>query len=214
MLIQQVSHVSEREVLNQQAYMLFYVRDIKSLGPRKPVDIAKQENMKMNVNANGVRTSSSLNQGLKKLIQNGPAETRFSGAFSSTAEAPKNTSSVDSSKVSLSKDVSVQQGNKLILAESLMQGIKPLSGPSSQTQSQKDSQERISGKDHCHHNVKVLVAPAAEDVSRCNENGISKEDQDSLSIASRVHDQKNSAAKHVTSETSQKVIYMYFLNVL
>ncbi|KAF7806524.1 ubiquitin carboxyl-terminal hydrolase 23 [Senna tora] len=159
-----VSHVSEREVLDQQAYMLFYVRDIKSLVPRKPVDILK-ENMKADVNANGIRASSTLNRGLDELVQNGPAETRFSGAFSTTAEAPKNSSNVDSLKVSLLKDVSVQQGNSLIVAESFMQD-----------------------GDH---------------VSRCVENGISKEDKDSTSMASTVNDSQKPDAKLVTNETSQ-----------
>ncbi|CAL0307069.1 unnamed protein product [Lupinus luteus] len=68
-----VSHVSEREVLNQQAYMLFYVRDRKSIVPRKPVDIAKKENMKVNLNAN--RDSSTSHQ-LLKAVTNGPVDNK------------------------------------------------------------------------------------------------------------------------------------------
>ena len=78
-LIQQVGHVSEREVLNQQAYMLFYVRDRKNIVPKKPVDIAQKENMKANVNANKAALNS--NQALKKeLIPTGQAETLLSNA--------------------------------------------------------------------------------------------------------------------------------------
>lgn len=200
--------MSEREVLNQQAYMLFYVRDIKSLVSKRPVEIAKKDNMKMNVNANGVRVSSTLKQGLDELVQKGSTDTRFNGVCPSTAEAPKNTSNFDPLKVSLSKDVLVHQG------------LEPKSEASSHTQPQKDSsavvsvanseRECLSSLDpsvegRCHpHDMKVLVAQAGEDGSRCNEDGISKE-KNSLSMTSTVDDPQNAAAKLVTNETSHNV---------
>ncbi|OIW18627.1 hypothetical protein TanjilG_13379 [Lupinus angustifolius] len=72
-----VSHVSEREVLNQQAYMLFYVRDRKSIVPRKPVDIAKKENMKVNVNLNvNANRDSSTSHHELKAVTNGPVDNK------------------------------------------------------------------------------------------------------------------------------------------
>ncbi|KAF1887570.1 hypothetical protein Lal_00040624 [Lupinus albus] len=129
-----VSHVSEREVLNQQAYMLFYVRDRKGIVPRKPIDIAKQENMNLNVNAN--RDSSTSNQVLKE-VTNGPMENKSC----SITESQKNMSNVYSTRVSFTKDAIVQQKNNLILPESLMQSEKLVSGLSPQLQPQKGSQE-------------------------------------------------------------------------
>ncbi|OIW19497.1 hypothetical protein TanjilG_06952 [Lupinus angustifolius] len=132
-----VSHVSEREVLNQQAYMLFYVRDRKGIVPRKPVDIAKQENMKLNVNAN--RDSSTSNQVLKE-VTNGPMENKSCESCLIT-EPQKNMSNVGSTRVPFMKDAIVQQKNNLILPESLVQSEKLVSGLSSQLQPQKGSQE-------------------------------------------------------------------------
>ncbi|CAN1165262.1 Ubiquitin carboxyl-terminal hydrolase 23 [Linum perenne] len=41
---EKVHHVGEKTVLNQNAYMLFYVRDRKHVAPRKPLDDVKKEN--------------------------------------------------------------------------------------------------------------------------------------------------------------------------
>ncbi|CAN0912164.1 Ubiquitin carboxyl-terminal hydrolase 23 [Linum grandiflorum] len=41
---EKVHHVGEKTVLNQNAYMLFYVRDRKHVAPRKSLDDAKKEN--------------------------------------------------------------------------------------------------------------------------------------------------------------------------
>ncbi|KAK7329937.1 hypothetical protein VNO77_24119 [Canavalia gladiata] len=188
-----VNHVSEREVLNQQAYMLFYVRDRKSIVPRKPSDIINKENMKTNVNGN--RDSSTSNHVLKE-YPNGPAENGFCSGPSLTAEAKKNVSNVDSSKVPFMKDSLVQQKQSVRLPESLMQSKKPVSEPSSKAQSQKDSPEAkselgcLSSLDHAgkdnnlpNNNLKCLATPTADKISMCNENGISREGiKDSLSM--------------------------------
>lgn len=116
-LLKQVSHVSEREVLNQQAYMLFYVRDRKSIVPRKPVDIAKKENMKTNLNVN--RESSTSNH----VLQEYP-----NGTIENKAE----------------KDALVLQKHNVILAESLMQSKRHGSELSSKAQAQNDSPDGLS----------------------------------------------------------------------
>ncbi|KAH1262658.1 Ubiquitin carboxyl-terminal hydrolase 23 [Glycine max] len=167
-----VSHVSEREVLNQQAYMLFYVRDRKNIVPRKPVDIAKKENMKTNVNGN--RESSTSNH----VLQEYP-----NGTIENKAE----------------KDALVLQKHNVILAESLMQSKRHGSELSSKAQAQNDSPDGLSvakselgclssldhsGKDYSlPHNLKSLAAPVGEKNNLRYENVISKEGiKDSPSI--------------------------------
>ncbi|KAM7266818.1 hypothetical protein ACFE04_008984 [Oxalis oulophora] len=56
----QVGQVNERTVMNQKAYMLFYVRDRKKFLSRKPVDILQKENL--NGDVNGKKICSNLNQ--------------------------------------------------------------------------------------------------------------------------------------------------------
>ncbi|KAL2338516.1 hypothetical protein Fmac_012962 [Flemingia macrophylla] len=184
-----VSHVSEREVLNQQAYMLFYVRDRKSIVPKKPVDVAKKENMKTNVNGN--RESSNSNHVLKD-YPNNLAENKLR-CEPLTAEAEKKMSHVGSSRNSFIKDAPVPRKQGVILAESLMQSKKHGSELSSkgQTQAQKDSSDGLSpakseigclpsldhsGKDYslpC--NLTCSTAPLGEKVNLFNGNVISKE---------------------------------------
>ncbi|KAI4335556.1 hypothetical protein L6164_014192 [Bauhinia variegata] len=211
-----VYHASEREVLNQEAYMLFYVRDQKNIVPRKPVDIAQKENVK--VNTNGIRASSILNQGFKELVQNGPAKIRPSDA-SPSSEAQKNTLNVDSSRVSFMKDVSVQQSNRLVLADSLMQKKESVSEPSfmplpkdSLEGGKSDLIEQLSSLSPSGNvsskpqNLKNLVASAAACINKCNENEISKEGTKStLSMLPTVGDPQNSCSKHVNDETSHKI---------
>ncbi|KAJ6731739.1 UBIQUITIN CARBOXYL-TERMINAL HYDROLASE [Salix purpurea] len=48
----QVRQVSEKTVLEQKAYMLFYVRDRKNVVARKPVDVVKKESMKATLGSN------------------------------------------------------------------------------------------------------------------------------------------------------------------
>ncbi|XP_028760870.1 ubiquitin carboxyl-terminal hydrolase 23 [Neltuma alba] len=130
-----VSHVSEREVLNQQAYMLFYVRDRKSSVSKKPVDIAQKENIEVNVSASKATVYSS--QALKKeLVLTGQTENLLSKTCSS-AEAPKSSLNIDSLRGSLSKDASNQQRNSP-LKNRLIQNKQSVSEPCSQPPAQKD----------------------------------------------------------------------------
>ncbi|KAI4344278.1 hypothetical protein L6164_011524 [Bauhinia variegata] len=214
-----VYHASEREVLNQQAYMLFYVRDQKNIFPRKPVDLAQKENMKLNVN---LIKASTFNQGFKELVPNGPAENRSSGAAPSSAEAQKNILNVDSSKVYSLKDVSVQQSNSLVLAKNMMQKKESVSEPSMMPLPKEDSLKGVSpakftpveqlsslgqsGNDCSKpQSLKNLVASSADSIKKCGENEISKEDmKSSLSMLPSVSGPQNSSTKLVTNETSHK----------
>uniref|UniRef100_A0A2N9IA85 ABC transporter family G domain-containing protein n=1 Tax=Fagus sylvatica TaxID=28930 RepID=A0A2N9IA85_FAGSY len=61
----QVAPTSEKRVLEQQAYMFFYVHDRRNIVPRKPpTDVAQKDNLK--AKANGNRTSSTQLQPGKK----------------------------------------------------------------------------------------------------------------------------------------------------
>jgi len=152
--------------------MLFYVRDRKNIVPRKPVDIAKKENMKTNVNGN--RESSTSNH----VLQEYP-----NGTIENKAE----------------KDALVLQKHNVILAESLMQSKRHGSELSSKAQAQNDSPDGLSvakselgclssldhsGKDYSlPHNLKSLAAPVGEKNNLRYENVISKEGiKDSPSI--------------------------------
>uniref|UniRef100_A0A2N9H053 Uncharacterized protein n=1 Tax=Fagus sylvatica TaxID=28930 RepID=A0A2N9H053_FAGSY len=75
---------SEKRVLEQQAYMFFYVHDRRNIVPRKPpTDVAQKDNLK--AKANGNRTSSTFNQGSKETVQNGPVEKQLSSATPAAA---------------------------------------------------------------------------------------------------------------------------------
>ncbi|KAJ8562192.1 hypothetical protein K7X08_011483 [Anisodus acutangulus] len=65
----QVVQVSERKVLEQKAYMLFYVRDRKSPVPKKSVDVARNDNVITNGIGNKIYPNHS--QRFKDTVQNG-----------------------------------------------------------------------------------------------------------------------------------------------
>ncbi|XP_057421466.1 ubiquitin carboxyl-terminal hydrolase 23 [Lotus japonicus] len=156
-----VSHVSEREVLNQQAYMLFYVRDRKSIVSRKSLDIVK----------NGIRDSSTSNH-VSKEYPNGLVEPSLS------AETMKNMSNADLLEVSVLKE----QKSSVILAESRKQDKKPASELSSCAQIKKDSPQGMSSVDqskkdnHVSTDLKCLAAPVVDKTNMCNKNEILKDD--------------------------------------
>ncbi|KAM1508097.1 hypothetical protein ACFX10_017456 [Malus domestica] len=85
----QVYQVSERIVLEQKAYMLFYVRDRRNIIPRKPVEVARRENF--NANGAGLKTRCTNNQGFKGPVQNVSVEGRSSGPSSSIVMTQKST---------------------------------------------------------------------------------------------------------------------------
>ncbi|KAI3934580.1 hypothetical protein MKX01_034034 [Papaver californicum] len=66
-----VRQVSETMVLRQKAYMLFYVRDVKSLAPKKPNNTIHRENMMASVV--GTRDNHVPKAGLKEIISNRPS---------------------------------------------------------------------------------------------------------------------------------------------
>ncbi|KAM3269998.1 ubiquitin carboxyl-terminal hydrolase 23 [Capsicum chacoense] len=65
----QVVQVSERKVLEQKAYMLFYVRDKKSPVPKKSVDVARNDNVITNGLGNKMYSNNS--ERFKDTAENG-----------------------------------------------------------------------------------------------------------------------------------------------
>ncbi|KAI8019537.1 Ubiquitin carboxyl-terminal hydrolase 23 [Camellia lanceoleosa] len=105
----QVRQVSEKMVLEQKAYMLFYVRDRRNVALKKPVDVIQKESMIINAMSHKMHSNSS--QGLKEAVQNGPIDKRVNGVYSSAAES--NAIIADGLKETLMKETSVQKTNPL-----------------------------------------------------------------------------------------------------
>ncbi|KAL7224281.1 hypothetical protein ACSBR1_025694 [Camellia fascicularis] len=105
----QVRQVSEKMVLEQKAYMLFYVRDRRNVALKKPVDVIQKESMIINAMSHKMHSNSS--QGLKEAVQNGPIDKRVNGVYSSAAES--NAIIADGLKETLMKETSAQKTNPL-----------------------------------------------------------------------------------------------------
>ncbi|XP_042060900.1 ubiquitin carboxyl-terminal hydrolase 23-like [Salvia splendens] len=76
----QVVQVNERKVLEQKAYMLFYVRDRKDVGTENHVNTFQQDKDNMVMNAIGNVAYSNLNMELKEKIQIGSNERELNGS--------------------------------------------------------------------------------------------------------------------------------------
>lgn len=115
----QVSHVGDRTVYEQQAYMLFYVRDRRKVVPKKPVDVVLKDNMKPSTNLN--RTDSIVNRGLKvNHVQNCKIEKKLNGPFNDELiKESKDSSNVGPSKT-IPNEASAQIDTKLASKECLV----------------------------------------------------------------------------------------------
>ncbi|XP_059452991.1 ubiquitin carboxyl-terminal hydrolase 23 isoform X2 [Corylus avellana] len=214
----QVSPANEKRVLEQQAYMLFYVRDRRNIVPRKmPTDVAQKENFK--ATANGNRTSSTFNQGLKETVKNGPVENRLSGATSATDVTRKDASNVGPSMAPLMKEAPVKKNNSLIITECLVAKKDFVSEPFSKVPLSNNTHE---GLPVTNTKSREGISPSAPSgngdapnlentpegkISDNNENRSSKNDlRVSVATSPNFNDpQSSSASKLATDETSQKV---------
>ncbi|KAG6673445.1 hypothetical protein I3842_16G112600 [Carya illinoinensis] len=214
----QVAPASEKRVLEQQAYMLFYVRDRRNIIPRKiPTDVAHKENLKGNTN--GIRTSSSFNQGLKEIVKNGPVENRLSGATSATSVPRNDVLNVGPHRTPLTKEELVQKNNCLIITgcSVLEKGFVPepvLKLPLSNT-----PQETLPVTDPNSRECLSVSSPSgdggAPDIEKTakgikndhKEHGDSRKDMRvSVATSPTFSDpQSSSTAKLVREETSQKI---------
>ncbi|KAF3452960.1 hypothetical protein FNV43_RR03393 [Rhamnella rubrinervis] len=200
----QVCHVSEKKVLEQKAYMLFYVRDRRNIVTRKPLDIAQKENIK--ANEIGTKIYSTHNQEAKKPVQNGLVDNKSKNAVSSTAATQKNALDIGPLGVSISDEAL----------------NCPTSEPSLKAPLSKDLSERISlpGQDQCltpsvpspSGNVDTSklevggITTVGTDVNYLNEKGSSSKNFSTLvSTAPSLKDSQSSdAAKNVVVETSER----------
>lgn len=76
--------VSERKVLDQKAYMLFYYRNRRIFASKKPLDVLQKQNMTANAMERN-KPYPNFNQGMKETIQSGLIEARVNAKFSSAA---------------------------------------------------------------------------------------------------------------------------------
>ncbi|KAE8682677.1 Ubiquitin carboxyl-terminal hydrolase 23 [Hibiscus syriacus] len=110
-----VLQVSERTVLEQKAYMLFYVRDRKDTAPRNPVDILQRYKIKANVNGKSI-----VNQNPKEHVQTGPIQNKLSALDTSAAMPQKETINGALSKETIKKEVSSKQNTVQLMKEGLV----------------------------------------------------------------------------------------------
>ncbi|KAJ6406933.1 hypothetical protein OIU84_010448 [Salix udensis] len=88
----QVRQVSEKAVLEQKAYMLFYVRDRKTIVSRKPVDVVQKESMKATFGSNFADLVAK--QLSNECVGSGLTGNRLGATDSSAAMNKKDASSV------------------------------------------------------------------------------------------------------------------------
>ncbi|KAJ9141194.1 hypothetical protein P3X46_031762 [Hevea brasiliensis] len=119
----EVRPVSEKTVLDQKAYMLFYVRDRKSFVSKKPVDVVRKESTKATTGSN--ITNLVFKQLSKEPADNGSVGNR-SLALGSAAAVNKK----DSLKSGASKRI-LQKENRPMISEGLVIKADPVAGPSS-----------------------------------------------------------------------------------
>ncbi|KAK2646741.1 hypothetical protein Ddye_021936 [Dipteronia dyeriana] len=205
-----VVQVNERSVLEQKAYMLFYVRDRKNIAPIKPIDVVHKENLKANVIGN--KTSSFLSQQSKGHPQSCPTEKRLNGAVNSGL-----------SKETPVKEASSLPTNERILLECSVSKKDPLIGPSSSTPVLKVQSETLSvlnpdqgerlrpSAPSMNSKGDILnignTATTAASISQSNGIGSSKDNSEvSLPILSHCNGSQNSSTnKVVTKVISQKI---------
>uniref|UniRef100_A0A1D1Z2Z0 Ubiquitin carboxyl-terminal hydrolase 23 n=1 Tax=Anthurium amnicola TaxID=1678845 RepID=A0A1D1Z2Z0_9ARAE len=122
----QVFQVSEKTVLQQKAYMLFYVRNVRSSAPKRALGAVCKENRPANASGNKKLPVYCLDS--KKAVQDCPRESRAkqSDAISKTNTCPlgvsmplKDISSEKSllKKTSLSSDLLSKDAHKPVLSE-------------------------------------------------------------------------------------------------
>jgi ubiquitin carboxyl-terminal hydrolase 36/42 len=127
---QQVRQVSEKTVLEQKAYMLFYVRDRKNVA-RKTFDVAQKESMKATLGSNFANLVAK--QFSKEHVDSGLIGNRLESTNSSAAVNKKDASSIVLSSKIYPKDTPFQQNNRQKLPKvhpALETSSAPLTFPS------------------------------------------------------------------------------------
>ncbi|XP_040997746.1 ubiquitin carboxyl-terminal hydrolase 23-like [Juglans microcarpa x Juglans regia] len=205
----QVAPASEKRVLEQQAYMLFYVRDRR----KSPTDVVQKENLRGN--ANGIRTSSTFNQDLKETVKTGPVENQLIGATSATVVTRKDASNICPPRTPLVKEASVQKNDCLIITECSVLGKGSVSEPLLEAPLLNTPLEVLPATDLNSREFLSISAPSgngASDIGKTAEGIINdhkasgSSSRASVSTSPNFSDpQSSSTAKLVTDETCQKV---------
>ncbi|XVE71136.1 hypothetical protein DITRI_Ditri10aG0126100 [Diplodiscus trichospermus] len=139
-----VVQVSERTVLEQKAYMLFYVRDRRNTAPRKRVDILHKDNLKANVNG-----KSAFSQHPKENVQTAPIENKLCARGTSAAMHQSTFNGGLSKKTVMEKGPSQQNAVQLMEESSVLkkESILPTSNvPLLKDSSQASASNLVHGK--------------------------------------------------------------------
>ncbi|KAB2072146.1 hypothetical protein ES319_A08G271600v1 [Gossypium barbadense] len=137
-----VVQVSERTVLEQKAYMLFYVRDRRNTASRKATGILQRDNLKANVNGRSV-----LNQNLKEHMQTGSVGKKLSASGTCAAMTPKVTVNGDLSKETIMKEVPSLQNHVMAEGSVLKESIFPPFNVPSKDSSEACASNLVQGED-------------------------------------------------------------------
>ncbi|MBA0647297.1 hypothetical protein Goklo_015193 [Gossypium klotzschianum] len=137
-----VVQVSERTVLEQKAYMLFYVRDRRNTAPRKATGILQRDNLKANVNGRSV-----LNQNLKEHMQTCSVGKKLSASGTCAVMTPKVTVNGDLSKETIMKEVPSLQNHVMAEGSVLKESIFPPFNVPSKDSSEACSSNLVQGED-------------------------------------------------------------------
>ncbi|XWS70400.1 hypothetical protein CRYUN_Cryun03dG0045000 [Craigia yunnanensis] len=212
-----VVQVSERTVLGQKAYMLFYVRDRRYTAPRKPINILQRDNLKANVNGKSI-----FNQNPKEHVQTDPVGNKLCSSGTSAVMPQKDTFNGGLSKKTIMKEVPSKQNTVQLMAESSVLKKKSIL-PSSNVPLLKDSSQASASNLIHGENVQPSVPSMVGNVetsnienstvttgakdSDCNESGNSKKEFGvPTTISPNCGGLQNPCTdKIVTKETLQKI---------
>ncbi|KAM7472776.1 hypothetical protein LguiA_010959 [Lonicera macranthoides] len=196
-----VVQVSERKVLEQKAYMLFYSRDRRNFAPKKPVHIVQKENMAINAIGRN-NPFSNFSQGLNKgSLHNGPINIRLNTANSSAAVAQRDALNACSLNETIMKEASIKKTNGSVIAEGSSDKDQAVSLDEAANGTLK-LDNVTNTKTEAAANTKTV----AETVSSCS-NGITKKDlSNSIVILPNGNGSENPVTKKDLSDTAAKSV--------
>ncbi|PON92273.1 Ubiquitinyl hydrolase [Trema orientale] len=191
-----VVQVSEKTVLEQKAYMLFYVRDRRNVIPKKPIDVSLKENIK--ANENRAKTCSTPNQVLSRPVQNGSVEVRSNSVASSATVTQKDLLNVGPPKISsLNEGLDQPKSEPKDLSERF-----PLLTKNSE-QCLKPSDFPTKNVDAC--KLETGTTTAAANTNDLNEKSSHKDFSVSVVTSPNLEENQSSApTKHITNKISQE----------
>ncbi|XP_022750244.1 ubiquitin carboxyl-terminal hydrolase 23-like isoform X2 [Durio zibethinus] len=180
-----VVQVSERTVLEQKAYMLFYVRDRRNTAIRKTIDILQRDNLKATVKGRSV-----FDQNPMEHVQTGPDENKLCASGTSAVMTQKDTVDGGLSKDTIMKEVPSHQDYVQLMAERSVLNLSILPSPNVpllKASSQSSASNLVHGENLqpsvCSvvgnvgsSNIEISTITVGAKDSDCNERGNSKRD--------------------------------------